>query len=1294
MTLKQTFKHLLLVLVFTYGLTSFSQVTSEISNFEKYYPPINSPNASAFGRYGEIPVNYSKGLPQIQIPIGEVSTNSGFSFPINVSYHASGIKVSDAASTVGLGWSLNFGGGISINVNGVPDFMALDLHTLISPTDINTFFNDVLSINCQSTLNQNYEYAKDVAINGLYDGEPDIYYYNLPSISGKFIKINGRIEQIPNNSIQITQPDNFHYNFVDERGNNYFLTLSGMSTSNSTCPESAKAVANRSRPTGYRLDSIVTPNRETIRYEYDLNTYTYRSSRIQTKQLNFSFENLSTCQNIQNTDCYIDATISEPIVTKISYPKGEISFTYSDDPAFYIENQLQRKDISGAKALRKISFKDKNGTIVKDAVLNYAYFGNNEDNYRLKLTDVTVNGDKHSFEYNETFTLPEKTSFKQDHWGYYDDDAASLFESNSLDEFSLSKDADSVRARTYSLKKIYYPTGGHTDFELESNTHFIPGPVYKPTQELFTVSSNQNSGFFGTADFILPPEVTSISDFRVIVSDPCSTASNGTTVTGQACQMKVLIKGDDGQFYGGYQYPNGSGQYSADVNISSVSGLDQSNAREFRLESVNLNGDGCNCQISMEWTNPKGTLLGENLNFPINGLRIKKLNNYDSNDDLISTKEFSYNIPGTNNSSLTGFIHPTYQTRFSQQKPHVEFPSLTVECEYESQSSNSSPLFGNNDPNDYEYLYVTEKNTTPMGENNGMVVYEYLDFSSTAYAGQNPGNSYDWVKGLLHKQTFFDKNSTKQREVINEYDFDNNFSSQSPFNLTFYNNVVGTAIKVSVTGSIYCGLGGSVTAFDLDAYNFTSGWIKLANTTTIDYLSSPVVIEDQFIYNNLNQQIKSKKTIRDASDYSEIRYFYADDIDSLQNFSSSEVLAVQLLNSSNSHRIAEPIQIDFFEKNNKVGTQRTSYNSFSNGFILPSTIQVSKDKPSSELEKRISFLNYDDFGNPLEINREDGISTYYVWGYNHSYPIAKIDNFTSLQAATVQSYVNQAVDASNVDADRCKLSTCKEEIMRTKLKTLRERPELSKAMITTYTYDPLIGVTSITGPGGYTTYYTYDPQNRLEYIEDKEGKVLQQYNYHYQLPELIASTAASASSVASGSAVSFTTTAAGGSGNFSYKWTVSNATLNQVTTTSTGSFSVTATASHAPSFTLTCEVTDTQTGEKVTTSKQVTVSVSFPSLSVGNIAVSPSGISKSVGQSVQYSIAVSGGSGNYRYQWSKTNSQGTINYTNNTPVFTNTVVSSDCFSFTIKCIVTDLTTNQSITKTIDISVLTGCGLGF
>lgn len=154
---------------------------------------------------------------------------------------------------------------------------------------------------------------------------------------------------------------------------------------------------------------------------------------------------------------------------------------------------------------------------------------------------------------------------------------------------------------------------------------------------------------------------------------------------------------------------------------------------------------------------------------------------------------------------------------------------------------------------------------------------------------------------------------------------------------------------------------------------------------------------------------------------------------------------------------------------------------FGDTLLLPKYLyRLNANYSGSSFEEVEQVKSYSANGNPLEVVDQSGMHTVYLWGYDDRYLIAEIKNATS-------STVNAALSAlsNNVDA-------------------LRTYPSLANSMVTTWTYKPLVGVTSQTTPSGMTTYYDYDGVGRLKEVYRYEGnvvsasnkRILNQYNYH------------------------------------------------------------------------------------------------------------------------------------------------------------------------------------------------------
>ncbi|MEN9611341.1 MAG: hypothetical protein RLZZ628_2155 [Bacteroidota bacterium] len=164
-----------------------------------------SANATAFGKYGDIPVSHFTGVPNISIPITTIQEGP-LSLPIRLSYHASGIKVAELASWVGLGWNLNFGGQISRTILGFPDESA----EVTSKGYLNggsAIAKDISAGNIKNYLSGLSSPTSGIkALPGLQinDLEPDIFSFTAGNYSGKFyINANKEVVLIPKQDIKV-----------------------------------------------------------------------------------------------------------------------------------------------------------------------------------------------------------------------------------------------------------------------------------------------------------------------------------------------------------------------------------------------------------------------------------------------------------------------------------------------------------------------------------------------------------------------------------------------------------------------------------------------------------------------------------------------------------------------------------------------------------------------------------------------------------------------------------------------------------------------------------------------------------------------------------------------------------------------------------------------------------------------------------------------------------------------------------------------------------------------------------
>lgn len=120
-----------------------------------------------------------------------------------------------------------------------------------------------------------------------------------------------------------------------------------------------------------------------------------------------------------------------------------------------------------------------------------------------------------------------------------------------------------------------------------------------------------------------------------------------------------------------------------------------------------------------------------------------------------------------------------------------------------------------------------------------------------------------------------------------------------------------------------------------------------------------------------------------------------------------------------------------------------------------------------------------------------------IWGYRKTMPIAKIEG---AKLSDIPSYlIDAVVNASNADADALPaMEAAKENDLIAALNTFRNDTALKNFSITAYTYDPMVGMTTIISPGGLTEKYRYDSFNRLQKVINTNGVTVKEYKYNYK----------------------------------------------------------------------------------------------------------------------------------------------------------------------------------------------------
>ena len=1088
---------LLLFILFFCALTSKGFSQSNGTDMPSVVPP--SPEAAAMASYIDTPVSESTGIPNISIPLVELK-GKDLNIPVSLSYQAGGIKVNQMATRVGLGWSLSAGGSISKSVRGEGDCQQ------------GGFVNPYKTLEEFDQLPDRESYIQqNVTGNTPNDFQSDIYYFNFLGHSGKFFLkqiSRGNVEaiQVKKSDIKIIPvmdgnkleswiaitPDGVTYYFGTSKDGTRTAERTGSSISGAVPqlpPANPKEYIE-----SWELMDIETNTGKVI-------SFFYEDATIEFAQITSS-DYVFKPTNEKVHHYYSITTTGEQRLTEIRNPNvGRVEFTYN----------MNRDDAKGDKALTDIELFDFNNTLIDAYELHQDYFvstynqtitfGDSEQKKkRLRLNSVVQKianeeNKTYSFDYNDVM-LPNRSSYSQDFWGFFNGKSnGQLFPKVSYKKNGMripfgvgaNRHVDPDKAKAGILKKITYPTGGYVTFDYEANiSSYFPGG----TTFGFDSYEKEHIADFSTLD--VPPsptsdwtEVFSMSvdsdlyeagyNFINTYTNPC----DPTTIDCPKVRIKMLDQSGGEITNLGIESNKDYNTFPLDEEVASIK-VEVFYGSESDIDFI-VNG----------YKKPdKG--------FEVGGLRVEKIQYYSKENELEKQKEYTYTLFNEPSTSSGVLINPqTYVNKYGYREVNL---NGVIESYDIVKSSPLFPMVDAGSPILYTEVTVidtkvgqftlgggdlkTQKTFSPP-DNTGTTFGVYT-CNNNCFLDVIPNQTFVHRQGLpVHGKMF--KNNGLSYSTIQETTNNYTFNGEGGDDNTSQ-NIIYKAKQHQTSG-------GSIWEIAINSYNnkserfYQTGTIKKQYFDTGDVETETEYTYDQG-YNGRTFPIETKTSTSESLKKIITKTKYPNDMPSGEDFMSDLIEA---------NRIAEPIEVQkFIEVNGTeelLNDQYTDYGYFDgvlrDSLYLPKRIKTLKTKGASipvqqnDLENRIIYHDYDEYGNPIDISKANGIRISYIWGYNGQHPVAKIENraYSTLPGGLVSQIKSETNEAT--------LSGF--------LESLRNHPSLSNnAMVTTYTYKPLVGMSSVTDPKGDTQFFEYDEFGRLERVKDEQGNILRENEHHFR----------------------------------------------------------------------------------------------------------------------------------------------------------------------------------------------------
>lgn len=1010
------------------------------------------------------PVDYSTGLANINIPLFEVKSR-GKIIPISLSYNHNGLKAQQYSKWIGLGWNLNGEISITRSIKGKED-------------KLNDVYKDDL-INYVEGSREWYSKCYYIATTRSNDSEPDIFYYKLLDRSGSFILhkevSDGAVKAvtIPYDPIKIEIIDNGNgLKIIDDNGNAYTFNVKEgtVSSSNVDIPDLI---------TSWKCSSI----------------YDSQGNNL------FGFE-YKTCATEKNGIALLDRII-EDNPTNWHNARVDIPNISFNNKTYYAQ-WTQMYNNNGDPFYGEYNFSISRNTPVDPTDIHKPDLPTPQERlidfqtlYPKRLSKIKVNDQvlleliTNNYGVLESISMLGKTiSF--DNQLFTEDNIYNNVDDKCPILNSLLISADN---KTEKYNFDYYGTPPPKPDPMEMNyTNDFWGNnttgTTGTTGQFYSVTINHKR------DLIPQKELMCDADDKIYDSGFCSSGEDKTSTDGV---LKLIINPLGGKTEFIYE----SNAYIKDKRPAQTLQLD---IDSYPYDTKVQYSGGLRIK-EIKYSDPNGAKLTRSFKYgqlrkeddwwyvnesdPENGLGIitRQINISDLVDLQWNYVLNSQGYPWDNSITRLRKI-------YASPKGSTTF--------------NSTPVVYNRVTE-----YIEKVNEAGEVVDNGKTVYNYnfpefgwkhADGSiSSAYNNYYVEKYDDWMYGQLTEKEVYKRNNdnTYTKIFSSSYEYENvapdlSFQFCKVYQERFF-SILGNNnpnLLDFVIGRLYP-FNDPLDYFDLslsDIYKYQSYIIKTGvkkPTIQIDKtFTDQGCIENKTEYQYGNKHIypiEIKTTNSDSKIKIEKMKYTLDESSAFMSQNQAHLQAkANLADSWRLNTVLEKTE----QTENTITNNYFSYKLFPvSQTSFPFVSQVSYDRNNTSINYITSTCNnYDCFGNPLYYISGDNINHVCLWSYSGQYPIAIMNNTTYTEVSNALTGTTPEQLSSSLVPDMAKVEA------------LRRNPNLTKALITTYTYKPFVGISSITDPRGITTFYEYDDFNRLKQtyiIENGEKKVLQKTDYHY-----------------------------------------------------------------------------------------------------------------------------------------------------------------------------------------------------